>query len=70
MSKFDRKLEVIEGLIDKLSSQSIDLETLSKDYREANHLIAEAIAQLESVEKEIALNSSYSKVPESESELG
>jgi len=72
MSKpsFEAQLKEVESIIQNLTSESVSVEDLSTDYKKANQLITELLQQLESIEKEIALNDSYSTVTNPETDLG
>lgn len=72
MSKpsFEAQLKEVESIIQNLTSESVSVEDLSTDYKKANQLITELLQQLESIEKEIALNDSYSTVTHPETDLG
>jgi len=68
MSKpnFETKLKKVESLLQNMSTQSVSIDDLAKDYQQANQLIQELISQLDSIEKDIELNESYSSVLNSE----
>ena len=64
MSKpnFETKLKEVEALLQSMSTQSVSIDNLSADYKKANQIIQELLSQLDSIEKDIELNESYSTV--------
>jgi len=65
-SNFETKLKDIETILQNMSTQTISIDDLAKDYKKANNLISDLLSQLDSIEKDIELNESYTKVLDSE----
>lgn len=67
-SSFEEKLATVETLIAKISSHTVSVADLAKDYKKANELLIGLTEELETIEKDIELNLSFSTVTESKKE--